>query len=226
MKKIIIASALKPFIEKERSILQRADFRIFTATSGEEALKIHRGEKADMIIADLDMPGIGGDKLCSVIRGDEALKKVSIIIVCTNSQADIERCSNSGANSYITKPIAPAQLIETVSRLLNIPERKSYRVLIKVEVKGKFMNVPFFCSSGDLSASGMLVETDKPLAKGDTVSCSFFLPNSERVVADGEIVRVVRKALRTFQYGVRFVALLPEYRAAIETFINNWTRNA
>lgn len=114
MKKIIIASALKPFIEKERSILQRADFRIFTATSGEEALKIHRGEKADMIIADLDMPGIGGDKLCSVIRGDEALKKVSIIIVCTNRQSDLERCSSSGANSYITKPIVPAQLVETV----------------------------------------------------------------------------------------------------------------
>ena len=71
----------------------------------------------------------------------------------------------------------------------------------------------------------MLLETDKPLAKGDTVSCSFFLPNSERIGAEGEIVRVVRKAVRTFQYGVRFVALLPEYRSAIETFINNWKRN-
>lgn len=225
MRKIIIASGLRPFVEKEKSILKRADFRIFTASSGEEALNIHKAEKADLIIADLDMPVISGDKLCSLIREDEEVKKVSIIIVCTNRKSDLERCVNSGANSYITKPVDPAHLIEKVGTLLNIPERRSYRVLIKVEVKGKFMNVPFFCSSQDLSASGILLETDKPLAKGDTVYCSFFLPNSERVIADGEIVRIVRKALRTFQYGVKFISLDRDCKAAIEAFINNWAQN-
>jgi len=225
MKKILIVSSLNPLIEKEKSILDRTDFKIFTATSGKDALNIHRTEKTDLIVADLDMTGLCGDKLCSIIRKDEAMKKVSIIIVCTNRESDLERCSTSGANSYITKPVDPAQLVEKVSQLLNIPERRSYRVLIKAEVKGKFMNVPFFCSSQDLSASGILLETDRPLARGDIISCSFFLPGSERISTGGEVVRVVRTAAKAFQYGVKFLDLHPDYKSAIEAFVEKWSKN-
>ncbi len=225
MKKVIIVGALNPIIEKEKTILQRADLKIFTTTSPEEALKMHKAEKADLIVTDLDMPGMSGDKLCSIIREDNDIKKVSIIIIGSNRKSDLERSLVSGANSFLTRPVVAEELVQKVSQFLNIPERKSYRVLIKVEVKGKFMNVPFFCSSQDLSSSGILLETDKPLAKGDTISCSFFLPNSERVAAEGEVVRVMRKAVKTFQYGVKFVNLHPDYMSAIDTFIKNWHRN-
>ena len=226
MKKILILGALNPVIEKERTILQRADLRIFTTTSGEEALRIHRSEKTDIIITELDMPGMCGDKLCSEIRKDEELKKVSIIMIGSNRKADIERSSKSGANSFLTKPVGNEELIRKVGEFLSIPERKSYRVLIKVEVKGKFMNTPFFCSSQDLSSSGILLETEKPLAKGDMISCSFFLPNSERIFSDGEVVRVVRRSLNIFRYGVRFLDIHPEYAVAISTFIRTWRQNS
>lgn len=222
MRKILIVSGFKPFIEKEKSILDRAEFKIFTANSGKEALNIHGTEKVDIIITDLDMPDMSGDELCSIIRKDKVLKKVSMLMVCTNKETDLKRCADAGVNSYITKPIDPEQLVKKVSHLLNIPERKSYRVLIKVEVKGQFLNMHFFCSSQNLSASGILLETDKPLAKGDVISCSFFLPNSDRIIADCEVVRVVRSAIKTFQYGVRFLNLHPDSMSAIESFIKSW----
>ena len=221
MKKILIVDDLASFVDREKSILNRADFKIFTATSGEEALKIHKAEHMDMIVTDLEMPGIPGDKLCSIIRQDESLKNVSVIIVCSNSAADRAKVARCQANAYITKPIRPVEFLEKVSQLMDIPERQSYRVLLRVKVKGKTTAEPFFCSSRNISVTGLLIETDKILEKGDIISCSFFLPKSECIVTDAEVMRVVKSDENTHQYGVRYLDISPQFRSSIELFIKS-----
>ena len=163
MKKLLLAGNIQKFMAAGKNILNRADLKIFTTTSCEEALDIHKIEKVDLIITELDMPGISGDKLCSIIRKDEELKHVSIIIVCTAAAVDIARVSRCNANSFMTKPIQPEQLIATVAQLVNIPERQSYRVLLKVSVNGGSVNGSSFCYSRDISATGILLQTEKNL---------------------------------------------------------------
>jgi hypothetical protein len=106
-----------------------------------------------------------------------------------------------------------------VSRLLDVPERKSYRVILKVTVHGKDQNESFYCSSRNISSTGMLIESEKLLKKEDRISCSFFLPNSDRITCDGEIARVVQEG-KGYQYGIRYIDLLPQCRSAIETFVS------
>jgi len=219
MKKILIVDDLATFIDKEKSLLSRADFKIYTATSGEEALEIHKTEHMDLVVTDLEMPGMSGDKLCSIIRQADKLKRVSVIIVCSPSAADLARVAQCNANTHVTKPIRPLEFIETVGRLLDIPERQSYRVLLKVKIKGQAANEGFFCASRNISVTGLLIETEKKLEKGDVLSCSFFLPKSECIVVDAEIVRIVQNEEDTCQYGVRYLGLNPKFRTAIETFI-------
>lgn len=226
MKKILIVEDLNTFVEKEKSILNRADFRIFTAASGEEALAVHRMEKMDLIIADLDMPGMSGDALCSSIRKDAELKQVSLVIVCANRKSDIERSSNCKANAYVTKPIDPPRLLETVTRLLDIPERKSYRVILKVTIRSTAKSDSFFCSSRNISASGLLIETDRVLEKDDRITCSFFLPKSERIIADAQVMRVDQNPDATFLCGVRFIDLGPGPQSAIEEFVKSWSKRS
>lgn len=67
MKKILITDSLKYLVSGE-NILSRANIQIFTAASSQEILSIHKSEKADLIIIDLDMPDMPGDKLCSMLR--------------------------------------------------------------------------------------------------------------------------------------------------------------
>jgi CheY-like chemotaxis protein len=220
MKKLLIVDDLKTCIDTEKNILSRACFEIFTATSAEEALAIHKAERVDLIITDLDMSGISGDTLCSMIRKDEELKHVSIIIVCINAASNIERVSKCKANSFITKPINPEQLFDKVTQLLNIPKRKSCRVLLKVSVNGKSEDGSFFCSSKDISSTGILLQTDRKFAKGDIISCAFFLPDSMRVFVDAEIMRAGKNHDNTFLYGAKYVDLSEEYRSAIEAFID------
>ncbi|MEJ2695470.1 MAG: response regulator [Candidatus Sulfobium sp.] len=221
MKKILIVDDVHAFIEKEKSILNRSDFTIFTTTSSREALELHRSEKMDLIVMDLEMPELNGDELCSQIRRDPVLQQVSVIIVGTNSDSDMNRFKRCQANAYITKPIRPLQLLEKVSQLLDIPERKSYRVLLKVSVNGKSPGETFFCSSQNISTSGILIETDKKLEKGDSISCSFFLPGAERITADAEVMRVAANGTDAYHYGVRFLDLKSHHRASIDSFIKS-----
>lgn len=94
LKKILIVDDLKPSVEQQKSILSRSDVHMFTATSGPEALSTHRNVKAALMVTDLDMPGMAGDELCSIIRKDPDLRFVSILIVTRPREADIARCKN------------------------------------------------------------------------------------------------------------------------------------
>jgi len=218
-KKVLIVDGLRALLAKEKGILSRQDFLLFTANSGGEALSLHRKEKVDLIITGLDTEDMDGEAFCTAIRDDKELNQVSIIIVCANNRAEIERSSKCKANACVTRPVEPLKLLTEVGRLLDIQERKSYRVILKVTVDGKSGTASFFCSSRNVSASGILIETERSLEKGSRITCAFFLPKSEHIVAEGEIMRVVRNADNTFQYGIRYIDLRPDHRSAIEEFV-------
>ncbi len=191
---------------------------MLTAASTEEALSVHKKERVDLIVADLDIRGTG-DKLCSFIRNDDSLKNVSFIMACRNTAPDLERCAVCGANAYMAKPFDPVQLLEKVSSLIDIPKRASMRVLLKVSVKGNLKNQGFFSTSVNISSSGMLLQTDKVISKGDIITCSFFIPRSQIITADCEVTRMAPVGRDLYRYGAKFLNLDPEQSAAISEFV-------
>ncbi|MDH4233314.1 MAG: response regulator, partial [Nitrospirota bacterium] len=108
MKKVIIAQDIAAILKKDHSFLDRSDIKSSTAATNEEVLALHRTEKANLIIANLDMPGMSGDHLCSLIRSDAALRKVSIILVCAETAENLKRCEQSDANTFISSPVNSA----------------------------------------------------------------------------------------------------------------------
>jgi CheY-like chemotaxis protein len=224
VKKILLVDHQKSYIEREASILRNRGLQILTATSAEEAVALHKTEKVHLIVTALDMPGTGGDALCSLIRKDRELKSVSVIIICENRKADLDRCVRSGANAFITKPFDPSAFLDKVSRLIEIPKRSGVRVLIKVAVKGNLKSASFFCSSVNISTSGILLETDRALSKGDLITCSFFIPGSDGIEVDCEVMRAVSMSPGVSHCGARFLGLHPHHESAIEAFVRKQTR--
>ena len=161
------------------------------------------------------------EELCSAIRSDGALRKVSIIMICPDNAADIERSAQCKANAVLTMPVDPAVLLEKVRQLLEISWRESYRVLVSVIVEGTDKDRPFFGRSGNISTTGILIEAEKVLEIGDQLMCSFYLPGSAQIKTSGEVVRVMKpvRDSKTCQYGLRFSQLSTEARSAIEEFI-------
>lgn len=219
MKKVLLVDRAEAAMDEKKRLLNGRGLKVFTARTAEEARTAHDKEKFDLIVADLDLPGMAADRLCALFRNDESLKNVSFIIVCRDSRVEIERCAGCGANAYITKPVDPAKFVEKLNGLLNIPRRSAMRVLLKVSVKGNHKDQAFFCTSVNISSSGVLLEADRVIFKGDMITCSFFVPRSQIVSADCEVMRVIKIAPDVYQYGARFVELPADAKTAIEDFV-------
>ena len=220
IKKILIAHDIKSVIEKEESFFNRENIRILTSSSNEEALSIHKREKVDLIITRLDTPQMDGETLCSLIRNDNKLRRVSILMVCSSIKSDIKRQSKCKANAFVREPINLSILVEKAHQLLNIAQRESLRAPIVIKVHGKYKGKPFLCITENISASGMLFQTDRIIDQGDNIICSFFLPNSLHIRTEAEVVRVVEKETEfdTYYYGIRFSNLNSNEKSAIETY--------
>jgi len=226
-RKIITTQNIETFLERGETFLSRSDIRIFRADSNEEALAIHRTEKADLIIADLDANVMRGELLCATIRESQGLHRVSLIIIHSGAASDVQRISHCRANAFIEQSAEPAMLLDTVHQLMYIPVRETYRAPIGVRVQ---------CDSGirhsmgyseNISVTGMLFDSEEMLMKGDILSCWFVLPDSTHVRTEAEIVRVADRASEhdTNQYGIRFLDLVAGCRAAIDAYVRKRLRN-
>lgn len=220
MKKILVVGNFETFMEMDKNVLSRDDSLMLAASSAESAIDIHKKEHADLIITDLDLPGMDGCELSEYIRSYMTLKKVSILILCGNVAEEVQRCNECGANDHITRPLNPDELNTKVSELLEIAERESMRVLMKVTVEGKVEDETFFALSEDISNSGILIRTEKMLEEGDRLSFSFLL-GADQVTIEGEIARVKENESGSFLYGVQFVDMDPVMIHRIEEFIKS-----
>jgi DNA-binding response OmpR family regulator len=222
MKKVIISQDIWTILEKEQSFLSRADVRMFAASSNENALSLHRAERADLLIAKLDSPEMNGETLSSLIRSEKELSKVSVIMVCADTESDVKRCLTCNANAFITGPVNAAALLQEAYQLLNIAPRRSCRIPVGMKVQGTSKKIPFTAYAENISASGMMFRTAAVFFEGDMITCSFSLPDSARIAANGEIVRVVETITdpESRRYGVKFIDLSTDSYSAVEEFVS------
>jgi len=119
MKKILIAQDICRAIRRGDSFLERADVVVFTAATNDETLEIHRRERVQLIITDLDMPGMGSEQLCSLIRKDPELSSVLMLMICPRSVAAIEKSLRCDVNGLLVRPVEPALLLARTEQLLD-----------------------------------------------------------------------------------------------------------
>lgn len=219
MKKVLLVNSTRHFFEEGKSLLDRRDFQVFQAPTVSHALQLHHQEQVHLIVSDLEMPEMGGDLLCAKVRESTDSRAVSIILICHNTQEERARASRSGANICLYKPFPAKVLLDHVEKMLAVPIRKGYRVLLRAKVNGAQDSAVFFCTSQNISSTGLLIEADRPLQRGELINCSFYLPGSAHVVADAEVVRQETAASGKTHYGVRFTSISAEQQQAIDRFI-------
>ncbi len=95
-----------------KATLTDLSYSVMEAKSGEEALEKLRHEPADLILLDLNMPGIGGLETCRAIRENS---EVPIIILSVrNSELDKVQALDAGADDYVTKPFGIQELLARI----------------------------------------------------------------------------------------------------------------
>lgn len=87
--------------------------------TGFEALRVLPGRSFDAIIADVNMPDINGLELLRYLKAHPAYARIPVIIISTQmAPADQERGMQAGASAYLTKPLQPQALEETLRTLI------------------------------------------------------------------------------------------------------------
>jgi two-component system, cell cycle response regulator DivK len=90
-----------------RDVLQVAGYDVIEAHTGEEGLHLAREDPPDLVLMDLQLPGIDGTETLRRLRQDSLARKVPVVAVTAFAMAeDRERAALAGFDGYIEKPIS------------------------------------------------------------------------------------------------------------------------
>lgn len=222
MKTILISQDLKPLISTAMNFLHRSDIAVHTVATNDELLKFHIEKNANLIVSSPTLPGMACETLFHIIRRGETMKKVSLLLVCENDPAQQQRADRCKANAVITRPVDTSIFSARLQQLLDVPPRRSYRIVLNISVENIHNNRPVMCNAENISTGGMLIRTKEHLSAGDRVECSFYLPDGFRVRAVGEIARACKTTMAsdTIHYGIHFLTFSPGAEAAIASFVD------
>lgn len=102
------------------SLLESKGFSVLTAEDGDRALALAREHRPDLIVSDLLMPYRDGYELLRILREDEALRRIPVIILSMRDrEEDIVKGLEEGADDYMVKPFNARELVARVRKLLN-----------------------------------------------------------------------------------------------------------
>ncbi len=103
-------------------MVARFNFNVRTAGNGLECLREIIARKPDLILLDLMMPIMDGFEVLSTVRSKSEMADIKIIVLSAlNSNEDIVKAYNLGANDFLSKPILLSKLTHSIATQLNIP---------------------------------------------------------------------------------------------------------
>lgn len=98
-----------------RTLLRKDSFRVVEAENAERGLELAREEKPDLILMDIQLPGMDGLSAVRILKADPVLKRVPVAALTSYAmEGDVEKAREAGCDGYISKPIDTRGFLETV----------------------------------------------------------------------------------------------------------------
>jgi len=108
-----------------RRVLERTSLsltKVLEASNGAEGLERMREKRIDLVLADLNMPGMSGEEMIDAMKADDALSHIPVIVVSSEgSQTVLHSLTQKGVKEVIRKPFEPGVLQQTIERVLALP---------------------------------------------------------------------------------------------------------
>ena len=112
----------------EQLIARRPDLRLLTAQNGRDGITLARGYFPDVILMDINLPGINGIETMKILRLDPATAHIPIVALSANAiPRDIEMGLEAGFFRYLTKPIKVNEFLETLNEVIKFAECEANR---------------------------------------------------------------------------------------------------
>ena len=121
LKTVLVADDTPQIAHIVRVGLQRAGCRVLVASGGHDALRSADSERVDLLIFDVEMPGMTGFELLQQIRRKPGYANVPVIFVTGSGDPDVHaQAASLGASGFFTKPFSPVDLERRAMKLLGL----------------------------------------------------------------------------------------------------------
>jgi two-component system cell cycle response regulator DivK len=102
-----------------RDILNAKGYQTVEALTGEDGVKLAKEKKPDLVLMDIQLPGINGIEAFKQIRGDKATARIPVVALTASvTPTDRSEITAAGFDAFIGKPINLKEFVETVKRLI------------------------------------------------------------------------------------------------------------
>ena len=102
-----------------RDLLSAKGYELVEATTGEEGLNLATTGKPDLILMDIQLPGMDGYEVTRRIKAKPELNHIPIIVVTSYAlSGDDKKAFDAGCNGYVTKPFSPRVLLAKIREFL------------------------------------------------------------------------------------------------------------
>jgi CheY-like chemotaxis protein len=112
----------------EQLIARRKDMRLLTARDGDLGIQLARDNQPEVILMDINLPGISGIEALRILRADPATAHIPIVALSANAMPrDIEKGLQAGFFRYLTKPIKVDEFMQTLDEVLEFARQGASR---------------------------------------------------------------------------------------------------
>jgi two-component system, cell cycle response regulator DivK len=107
-----------------RDVLQAKGYRTLEAVTGEEGVKLAKEKLPDLVLMDIQLPGISGIEAFKQIRADGKTARIPVIALTASvTPTDRSAISAAGFDAFVSKPINLKEFLDTVKRLVEAPRK-------------------------------------------------------------------------------------------------------
>lgn len=176
MKKILVLDDSPFMLKVIGDILSGLHYDVATVENGEAACQKVEKTRYDLIITDMNMPGMDGLEFTKQVRTLPNCKFVPIVMLSSEEDRDkISLARQLGISTFLSKPPKESQLQNILQIILN--KRGAPRFPVQLEV-AYGDDAEYSGTSSNMSTTGLFLETATPLSPGEKVGLKLLLPGN------------------------------------------------
>ena len=119
MSLVLIVEDNEKNMKLARDILQAKGFKTVEAVTGEEGVKLAKQKKPDLVLMDIQLPGINGIEAFKQLRADAKTARIPVIALTASvTPTDRSQITAAGFDAFVSKPINLKEFVATVKRLV------------------------------------------------------------------------------------------------------------
>jgi len=119
MSLVLIVEDNEKNMKLARDILQAKGFKTVEAVTGEEGVKLAKEKKPDLVLMDIQLPGINGIEAFKQLRADAKTARIPVIALTASvTPTDRSQITAAGFDAFVSKPISVKEFVATVKRVI------------------------------------------------------------------------------------------------------------